>query len=236
MVDKGLVDVASTKVSVERGSVDGQLTLLEGDDGRGEVGVSNIDEAHAAGLLISGGEIKLGDTPSESSGGGIVHQAEELETGDIGSIHYAAALRVGEPRGNRQHNVGDGGSKLSGSGGLDLGEVHGHKLCRREDLVLSKVPDPDTDISVLGLDELGRDELLLDGDLGVVEFPPSKALQVGDGVLEVGDLLGLCGLSDVSALGTESDDRTVSRVSIALDDDGKGGTHGVERLETSLVI
>jgi hypothetical protein len=86
---------------------------------------------------------------------------------------------------------------------LDLGEVHGGDLGGGELLLLAQVCDLSADLAV-DVDEGCGDEVLLDFDIGVVEGAAGQTCEGRDGVLEVRDLLVLCGLSDVPALGAEA--------------------------------
>lgn len=210
VVDEGLVKVAATKVVVPGGGLDSKLALAELDDGAGVVGVTNVDEEDALGGLLGAGEVKLGDAPAESGSGVVVDEAEELEAGELGGVEKGTALGVGEPGGNAHADVGDGELELRGGCLLDLAEVHADKLGGSELFLLAKVADLGADLAI-DVDEGGRDELLLNLDIGVAEGAASKALEAVDGVLEVGDFLGLGRLTKVAGSGTESDEGTVKR-------------------------
>lgn len=209
VVDEGLVKVAATKVAIPGGCLDGELALLELDNGAGVVAVANVDEADALGLLLGAGEVELGDAPAEGGGGVVVDEAEELEAGQLGGVEEGAALGVGEPGGHAHAEVGDGELELGGGGLLNLAEVHADELGGCEPFLLAKVVDLGADLAV-DVDEGGGDELLLGGDIGVVERAAGKALEAVDGVLEVGDFLCLGRLANVAALGAESDERAIA--------------------------
>jgi len=208
VVDKSLVEVAATEVAVPGGGLDGKLALLELDNGAGVVAVANVDEGDAAGALLGAGKVKLGDAPAESGGGVVVHEAQELEAGDLRGVEERAALNVGEPRGDAHAEVGDGELELGSGSLLDLAQVHGNELGRRELLLVAEIRDLGADLAI-DVDEGGGDILLLDGDVRVVEGAASKALEAADGVLEVGNLLRLGGLADVARLGAEAYQRPV---------------------------
>lgn len=206
MVDNGLVEVTTTKVTVVGSRLDGQLALLELDNGAGVVAVSNVDEGNAPRLLLGTGQIQLGDTVAQGSCGGVVHEAEGLEASDLSSIDDGAALAVGEPGRAADDDVGDGKPQLSRSSLLDLGEVHSDELGGGELLLLAHVSDLGADLA-LDVDQVGGDVLLLDGDIGIAQAAASETRQAANGVLEVGDLLRLRGLTEISALGTKADER-----------------------------
>jgi hypothetical protein len=84
-------------------------------------------------------------------------------------------------------------------------------LCRVELLLLAKVVDLGADLAV-HVDQLRRDILLLDLDIGVVEGASYEALQGADCVLEVGNLLRLSSLAEVPALGPEANERSSQEV------------------------
>ncbi|KAF3072487.1 hypothetical protein CFAM422_005585 [Trichoderma lentiforme] len=197
VVHEGLVKVSTTKVAVPGGSLDGQLTLLELDDGAGEVAVANVDEAHTAGLLLGSREVKLGDTPAKGSSSCVVHEAEDLEASNLGSIQKSSTLRVREPSRDTQAEVGNGQLQLVGSGLLDLAQVHGNKLGRRELLAVAEIVDLSANLTV-DVDKGCGDILLLDLDIGIVEGAAGNTLEAIDGVLEVGNLLGLGRLAEVA--------------------------------------
>lgn len=203
VINQHAVKVATTEMTVKSAGLDGQLTLDEGDNGDGVGGVANVDEADVAGLVL--GEIGLGDTVTESSGGGVVDETEDVQAGDFGGIEDGAALDIGEPGGNGDNAVRDGGLGLGGSDLSHLGEVHGEDLDGGEGDLLSLVVDLDGELTV-DVDEGGSHVLLLDLlNLLVGEGTSDDALQGRDGVLEVGDLLGLGSLTEVALLGAEGD-------------------------------
>lgn len=208
VVHKSLVKVAATKVAVPGGGLDGQLALLELDDGDSVVAVANVDEADAARLLLGGGEIELGDTPAQGSSGGVVDETEHLEAGNLGRVEKGAALNIGEPSRNAHAELGNRQLELGGGCLLDLAKIHGNQLGRGELLLVAKVVHLGANLAI-DVDEGGGDVLLLDLGIGVVEGAAGEALQAVDGVLEVGDLLGLCRLAQVTGLGPEAYQRAV---------------------------
>ena len=211
VVEEGLVEVAATEVTLVGGSLDGKLTLLELDNGAGVVGVADIDEGDSPGLLLGGGKVEFCNTPAESGSGGVIDEAEGTEAGDLGGIHETPALLVGEPGGDAHDELLDGDLDLSLGGLLDLAQEHGNELCGGELALLAEVGNLGTDLAI-DVNQGGGDELLLNGDIGVAEGTAGEALEAADGVLQVGDLLGLGGLTEIPALGAKANERRSSPV------------------------
>lgn len=204
VLGQGNVEITATKVTVIGGGLHIELTLAELNNGSGVVGVTNVNEDHAAGLLLRARQVELGDTVTERGGGGVVDKAQSIEAGNISGIDHGTALHIGEPSGNADSDVGNWQPELLGGDILDLGKVHGHQLGCGELLLLALVADLDTSLSI-DVTEEGTVELLLDRDIGVVEGAADEALQGADGVLQVGGLLCLGAFANVSAAGAESD-------------------------------
>jgi hypothetical protein len=186
VLNEGVVEVTSTEVTVESGTLDDELTLVEGNDRNGVIRVSDIDEDDVSGGFTGGGEVGLGDTVTEGGGSGVVDETERVESSDFGSIDNCSSLSLSVPNGDGDRNVVDGSLEFGGSGISELGEVHGVKLSRRESGLFSDVVDlfkrflisffrcsdnarlthVNTN-SVSDLDYLSVHELLLDFDIRV---------------------------------------------------------------------
>ena len=67
VVDEGQVEVTATEVAVVGGRLDGELALLELDNGAGVVAVANVDKEDALGLLFRPRQVELGDAPPAGS-------------------------------------------------------------------------------------------------------------------------------------------------------------------------
>lgn len=211
VLGQGNVEVAATEVTVVSGGLHVELTLAELNNASSVVGVTNVNEDHAAGLLLGARQVELRDTVTESGGGGVVNKTQSIEAGNIGGIDHSTALHIGEPGGNADGDIGNRKLELLGGGILDLGKVHGHQLGRGELLLLAQVADLDTSLSI-DVTEGGTVELLLDRDIGVVEGAADEALQGAHSVLQVRGLLCLGGLANVSAAGAESDQGPVYKI------------------------
>jgi hypothetical protein len=75
-------------------------------------------------------------------------------------------------------------------------------------LFLPQVTDFDTRLAI-SIAQGGRVIFLLDMDIGILGGAAYEALEAADGVLEVGNLLCLGCLSEVSALGTKTNKSAV---------------------------
>jgi len=150
--------------------LDLQLSFPELDNRACVSAVTDVDEGNAAGLLLCAGKIKLRDAVSEGGGGGVVDETEDLEASDLSSVDQSPALGIGEPGRHAHDEVGDRKLKLGGGNLLDLAEEHGSELCGIELLLLAEVGDLGADLAI-AVDEGRRDELLLDLDIGVLQFP-----------------------------------------------------------------
>jgi NAD-specific glutamate dehydrogenase len=211
VLGQGNVEVTTTEVTVVSSGLHVELTLAELNNGSGVVGVTNVNEDHAAGLLLGARQVELGDTVTKSGSGGVVDKTQSIEAGNISGINHGTALHIGEPSGNADRDIGDRQLELLGGDILDLGEVHGHQLGRRELLLLALVADLDTSQSI-DVTKTGTVELLLDRDIGVVEGAADEALQRADGILQVRGLLCLGAFANVSAAGAESDQGPISKI------------------------
>lgn len=139
MLDEGVVEIPTSKVSVVGGRFNNELSLVEGNDRDGVVGVSNIDEGDVLARLLDGGKVGLGDSVSQSGRGGVVDETEGVESSDFGGVDDGSSLDLGVPDRDSDDNVVDGGFELARSSVLESSEEHGVKLSRREDGGLSEV-------------------------------------------------------------------------------------------------
>ena len=126
-------------------------------------------------------------TVSDSGGGGLVDDTEDVETGDDTGVLGSLTLRVVEVGRDGDDSVGDGRAKVGLGGLLHLAEDHGRNLLGREGLLLGLVHDLDVGLAVLRDD--GEGPVLHVGlDLSVVELAADEPLGVED---RVGGVHGL---------------------------------------------
>jgi hypothetical protein len=168
VINKGTVEVTTTKVLVPCGSLHGELTLLELDNGDSVAAVADIDKADAAGLLLRSGQVELCNTPAESSGGAIVDKTENSKSSNLGSVDESAALNISEPGRHTHANILNGELELGTGGLLDLAQVHANKLSSSELLLLAQVVDLGANLTV-DIDERSSNILLLNLNIGIVE-------------------------------------------------------------------
>ena len=238
VLGKSLVEVTATEVTIVGGSLHVEFTLAELNNGGSVVGVTNVDEHHTAGLLLGGGEIQLGDTPTESGSGGVVDETQDVETGNIASVDHSPALHISEPSRNADGDVGNRSAQFLGGDVLDLGKVGSDQLSGCELLLLAEVADLDTGLAI-DVNQVACVVFLLDGDIGIVERTADQALERADGVLQVRDFSTLSGLTEGAAARCESNDgaRIIpNQYSVIQWPAGGYETYGVWRLETSLAI
>ena len=141
VLNESEIEVSSSEVSVVGGRLDVELSLRESSDGDRVVGVSDVDEHDVLGRFRSGGEIRLGDSVTESDGGEVVDESERVESGDGGGVEHGSSLVVGVPSGDSDNDVRDGLGKLESGLVSKSSEEHGDELGSREDGGLSEVVD-----------------------------------------------------------------------------------------------
>ncbi len=141
VLDEGIVKVATAKVAVVRGGLDGELALGVGDDRDRVVGVADIDKADVARLVGRGRQVRLGDAVPERDGGRVVDEAERVQAGDLRSVEQRAALVVGVPPRYGNDDVRDGLLELGRGRVPQLREVGRDELRGREDGRLAEILD-----------------------------------------------------------------------------------------------
>ena len=95
MVDKSVIEIFTTQVSVTSGSLDFEDTLFNGQKGDIEGSSTEIEDENvtlASDLLV--------ETVGDGSGGGLVDDTENLKTSDGARILGRQTLRVVEVGGN----------------------------------------------------------------------------------------------------------------------------------------
>jgi hypothetical protein len=91
------------------------LTLGESNNGDRVVRVSDIDEADVSGSLGVLGQISLGDTVTESDGGGVVNESERVQAGDSSSVGNSSSLNIGVVSGDSDNDIRDSLLELNSS-------------------------------------------------------------------------------------------------------------------------
>lgn len=112
VVDQAVVEVLTSQVSVTSGGLDLENALLDGKKGHIEGSSSQIEDENVAlalNLLI--------ETVGDGSSGGLVDNAENVETSDQTSVLGSLTLRISEVCRDCDDRVVDGSSQV-GLGGL----------------------------------------------------------------------------------------------------------------------
>jgi len=186
-IHDAVVPVVATQVGVAIGAADLEDTVseLKGRDVEGTA-TEIVDGDLLVGFLL--------ETVGQGGGGGLVDDAQDLETSDLAGILGGVALGVVEVRRDRDDRLGDLLTELCLGVTLELRKDHRGDLGRRESLRLAVDLNLDMSIAVRRLDQLVRDAVLLAAAL--VVLAAHETLYREDGVLRVGDGLALGGLAD----------------------------------------
>lgn len=225
VVNDTVVEILSSKVSVTSGRKDLKDTIVDGQKGHIEGSSSEIvdnDVALASGLV---------KTVSDGSGGGLVDDTEDVETGDRSCIFRGLTLSVIEAAGGKESQRSvqrscfaiKGQSDLLGGNGdngmgdllsevrlgrlLHLAEDHGrYLLCGESTLRIANLDLNDGLSHLAGFDGEGV-VLHVTLNVLVIELATNQTLGVKDSVGWVGRGLILGGVSDeaLSARWLESD-------------------------------
>jgi hypothetical protein len=139
VLEKGVVEVLTTKVRVTSGGLDGEDTTGDGKKGNIERSSSEVEDENDLLLLrLLGG---LTETVGDGSGGGLVDDTENIETSDRTGVLGGETLGVVEVGGDGNDGLLDLLADLGLGGLLELGENHGGDLGGGELLLLAKVVD-----------------------------------------------------------------------------------------------
>ena len=184
VVDKTVVEVLTTKVSVTGGGLDLEDTLLDGQERNIESTTTKIEDENVA-LALN----LLVKTVGNGGSGGLVDDTEDVEASNETGVLGSLTLGVVEVSGNGDNSVVDSATEV-GLGGLPhLDEDHGGDLLRCEGLLLALELDLDDGLAGL-LDDLEGEVLHVGLDLGVLELAADEALGVENCVDGVhGDLV-----------------------------------------------
>lgn len=213
MVDKAVVEVLTTQVSVTSGGLDLEDTLLDGEERNIEGTTTKIEDEHVA-LTLN----LLVETIGDSSSRGLVDDAEHVQAGDETSILGGLTLRIIEVCGHCDNGVVDGATEISLGGLAHLGKDHGGDLLGGEDLGLTLELDLDDGLAVAG-DDLEGEVLHVGLNLCVLKLATDETLGVEDGVVGVHGDLVLGGISDETLGVGESDERGRCPVTLIIADD-----------------
>lgn len=190
VVDKTVVKVLTTEVSITSSGLNLEDALLNGKERHIESTTTQVEDEHIA-LTLS----LLVKTVGDGSGSGLVDDAEDIETGNETGILGSLTLGVVEVGGDGDDGVVDGASEVGLCGLTHLGKDHGGDLLRCEVLLLAL--ELNLDDRLAGLLDNGEGEVLHVGlDLSILELAANKTLGIEDCVGGVHGDLVLCGVSD----------------------------------------
>ena len=198
-IHDAVVPVVATQVRVAVGAanLEDAVSKLQGRDVEGTA-AEIVDGDLLVGLLL--------EAVGQGGGGGLVDDAQHLESGDLAGILGGVALGVVEVSRDRDDRLTDLFTELGLGVALELREDHRGDLGRGEGLGLPVDLHLDVGVAIGGFHKLVRDAVLLAAAL--VVLAAHETLHGEDRVLRVGDGLTLGGLADktLTAL-AESNDR-----------------------------
>ena len=213
VVDKSIVEVLTTQVSVTGGGLDLEDTLLNGKERNIEGTTTKIEDEDVSLTLDL-----LVETVGDSGSGGLVNDSENVEAGNETSILGGLTLAVVEVGGDSNDGVVDSLAKVGLSGLSHLGQDHGRNLLGGELLGLALELNLDDGLATL-LDNLEGEVLHIGLDLSIAELATDQSLGVEDGVCGVHGDLVLGGITDQSLGVGETDEGGSSSVTLVIGND-----------------
>lgn len=162
VVDDTVIEILTSEMSITGSSLDLEETVLDGEEGDIESTSTEIVDDDLALITL------LVKTVGKGSGGGLVDNAEDVETGNDTGILGGLALVVVEVGRDGDDGVGDGLAEVGLSNLLHLAENHGGDLLGGEGTVGTLVLDLDNGLSVL-VDDLEGEVLHVLLDILVVK-------------------------------------------------------------------
>ena len=153
--------------------------------------VAHVDKHDGVRLFGGLGQTGVIQAVGESHSGGLVHELETVEAGDLRGVEHGASLRVRHVAGHGHDTVVHLGVEIHLGDALQLDQERGHHLLGGERARLAHVVRLEQDLFVGGAGVCDAQRLVasLDLHLRVIEFARDKSLEARDRVLAVGDLL-----------------------------------------------
>jgi len=210
VVDETVVEVLTTKVSVTSSGLDLEDTLLNGQEGHIEGTTTKIEDEDVALTLLL-----LVKTVGNGSGGGLVNDTEDVETGNETGVLGGLTLRVVEVGGDSDDSVVNGATELSLSGLTHLGEDHGGNLLGSELLGLALELDLNDGLGLL-LNDLEGPVLHISLDLSVGKTTTDETLGIEDGVVGVHGNQVLGGITERRSVSVKATNEGVVRLPWSL--------------------
>jgi hypothetical protein len=213
VVNKTVVEVLTTQVSVTSGCLDLEDAFLNGQEGDIESATTEIEDEDVALTLDL-----LVETVGNGSGRGLVDDTENVQAGDQAGVLGGLTLGVVEVGGDSDDSVVDGATKVGLGSLTHLGENHGRDLLGGELLLLALELNLDDGLAAT-VDNLEGEVLHIGLDLGVVELAADETLRVEDGVGRVHGDLVLGGVTNQTLRVRESHEGGRCPVTLVIADD-----------------
>ena len=200
-------------MGVAGSGLDLEDTLLNGEKGNIKGTTTQVKDEHVALTLDL-----LVETVSDSGGGGLVDDAEDVKTGDQTGIFRGLALRVVEVGWDGDDSVVDGATEVGLGSFPHLCQDHRGDLLGCEVLALALEFDLDNRLAAL-VDDLEGEVLHVGLHLSIGELAANESLGVEDGVDGVHRDLVLRGIADQTLGVGECDERGGCAVALVVGDD-----------------
>jgi len=213
-VDKVVIEIFTTEMGVTVGGLNFEDTVLNGEEGDIEGTTTEIEDENGFLLLDL-----FVETVGNSSGGGLVNDSLNVESGNGSSILGGLSLGIVEVSGDSDDGVDARLTEVLLSDFLHLDKDHGGDLLSHEFLGLSLVVNLDLGLLVLSGENLEGPELHVGLNLSVGELSSDKTLGIEDGVLGVSGDLGLGGISNKTLLLSEGNVRGGGVETLIVGDD-----------------
>ena len=213
VVDQTVVEVLTTQVGVTSSGLNLEDTLLDGQKRNIESTTTEIEDQNVALTLDL-----LVKTVCNGSGGGLVNDTEDVETGNETGVLGSLTLRVVEVGRDSNDSIVDGATEVSLSGLTHLDEDHSRDLLRGELLGLTLELNLDDGLGSL-LDDLERPVLHIGLNLSVVKTATNETLGIEDSVVGVHGDLVLGGITDETLGVGETDERGGGAVTLVVGND-----------------
>jgi len=210
VVDETVVEVLTSQVGVTSSGLDLEDTLLDGEKGDIEGSTTEIEDENVTLTLDL-----LVETVSDSSGGRLVDDTEDVEASNQTGILGSLTLGIVEVCWDGDDGVVDGSTEVCLSSLTHLDQDHGRDLLGCELLDLALELDLDDWLSSL-VDDLEGEVLHIGLDLCVGELATDQTLGIEDCVCWVHGDLVLGGITDQTLGVSEGNERRRGTVALVV--------------------
>jgi hypothetical protein len=202
VVDKPVVEVLSSQVSISGSGLDLEDTTIDGQKRNIEGTTSQVEDQHVALLVVT----NLVQSIGNGGGGRLVDDTQNLKTGNGTSILGSLTLGVVEVGRDGDNSLANGLTKVRLSGLLHLDQHHGGDFLRQEDLLLTLVLHLHHGLIItLGGHNGERPVLHVRLHSSLTELTANQTLSIEHGVHGVHGHLVLGGITDQTLRVGESD-------------------------------